>query len=98
MGESMSQNEFTKKNHNLGINGQMILDAGLNVFSLQLLIESFTQLAGTDTSPLEFTYLGVNVKLQINKEAVNDSNEEIHDSITREVKSKTSILQQIKDA
>lgn len=61
----MSANEFTKKNKSNGIHGQKILDAGLNVFALQLLIESFTQLAGKDTTPLEFTYLGVTVRLQI---------------------------------
>lgn len=65
----MAQNEFTKKNHTLGIHGQTILDAGLNVFALKLLLESFTQLAGTSTKPVEFTYLGVDIKLQLNKDA-----------------------------
>ena len=61
----MSQNEFTKKNSGVGISGQAILDAGINVFALQLMLESFTSIAGKDTTPLEFTYLGVNVRLQI---------------------------------
>lgn len=63
----MSQNEFTKKNHNNGLPGQKILDVfGLNVFGLQLFLESFTKIAGDSTEPLEFTYLGVDIKLQIN--------------------------------
>ena len=61
----MSENEFTKENKNNGIPAQVILDAGINVFGLQLLLESFTEMAGKDTSPLEFTYLGVKVRLQI---------------------------------
>ena len=65
----MPQNEFTKSNHRGGIHGQVILDAGLNVFGLQLFLESFTSIAGKDTKPLEFTYLGVDVKLQINENA-----------------------------
>ncbi len=64
----MGQNKFTKDNHWKGINGQIILDAGLNVFGLQLLIESFTKIAHGETKPLEFTYLGVDIRLQINKE------------------------------
>lgn len=65
----MAQNEFTKENHTVGIEGQKILNAGLNVFGLQLLLESFTDLAGNSTEPLEFTYLGVDVRLQINPAA-----------------------------
>ena len=61
----MSQNEFTKKNARNGIPAQTILDGGLNVFGLQLLLESFTDIAGCDTTPLEFTYLGVKIRLQI---------------------------------
>lgn len=69
----MGQNKFTKENHSTGIHGQMILDAGLNVFALQLLLESFTKLAHGKTQPLKFTYLGVDVRLQINKEAKQNS-------------------------
>ena len=65
----MAQNEFTRKNHKVGIPGQRILDAGLNVFALQLVLESFTKIAGGSTEPLEFTYLGVDVRLQINNDA-----------------------------
>ena len=65
----MSENEFTKANHTVGLNGQKILDAGINVFGLQLFLESFTMLAGSSTEPLEFTYLGVDVRVQINPEA-----------------------------
>ncbi len=65
----MAQHEFTKKNHLLGIHGQKILDAGLNVFGLQLFLESYTNLVGKDSEPDEFTYLGVDVSLKINKEA-----------------------------
>jgi len=63
----MAQNEFTKANHQTGIHGQVILDSGLNVFALKLLLESFTGVAGKDTRPLEFTYLGVKVRLQIDE-------------------------------
>lgn len=63
----MSQNEFTKTNANKGIPGQLILDTGLNVFALQLFLESFTEVRGKDTEPLEFTYLGVKVRLQIDE-------------------------------
>ncbi len=65
----MSQNQFTKKNHTNGVPGQTILDAGINVFGLQLFLESFTQVAGADTTPLEFTYLGVDVRVQINEKS-----------------------------
>lgn len=61
----MAENKFTKENKNNGLASQLILDAGLNVFGLQLLLESFTDIAGKDTTPLEFTYLGVNISLQI---------------------------------
>ena len=65
----MAQNEFTKKNFLLGIHGQKILDVGLNVFGLQLFLESYTNFAGKDAEPVEFTYLGVDVKLKINEAA-----------------------------
>ncbi len=69
----MAQNEFTRENHRLGIPGQAILDAGLNVFALQLLLESFTDLAGKQTAPLDFIYLGVKVTLQIHEDATEPS-------------------------
>lgn len=65
----MSENIFTKDNKTLGIPSQVILDAGLNVFALDLVVKSFTQLAGKDATPLEFIYKGVNIKLQINDAA-----------------------------
>jgi len=65
----MSQNEFTKENRTLGLPPQVVLDAGLNVFALDLIVESFTQLAGKKAEPIEFTYKGVNIRLQINDNA-----------------------------
>lgn len=70
LGGKMSQNEFTKANHRNGIDGQIILDSGLNVFGLQLMLESFTKAMGKDTQSIEFTYLGVDVKLQINEDSL----------------------------
>ena len=66
----MAANDFTMKNKGCGIHGQPILDAGLNVFALQLLLESFTETIGKDTEPVEFTYLGVKVRLQIDENAI----------------------------
>ena len=65
----MSQNKFTRSNKNTGITGQAILDAGLNVFGLDLFLESFTAAKGKDTEPSEFTYKGVKMKIQIDNEA-----------------------------
>lgn len=67
----MAQNDFTKANAQNGIAGQKILDAGLNVFGLQLVLESFTDAMGKNTDPVEFTYLGVRVRLQVDRESVN---------------------------
>jgi hypothetical protein len=50
------------------ITAQILLDMGINVWSLQLLLESFIEVMGTETKPLEFTYNGVKVSLQIDKE------------------------------
>lgn len=61
----MAENNFTKANKQNGIPSQQILDAGLNVFALQLLVESFTDLAAGDTTPLEFTFSGVDISLSI---------------------------------
>ena len=66
----MAVNNFTKANAKNGISTQVILDAGLNVFGLQLFLESFTDAAGGKTEPLEFTYLGVKVRLQIDEESI----------------------------
>jgi len=64
-GVDMSQNEFTKKNAGNGISSQAVSAAGLNVFALTLLIESFTELMGGDTAAIEFPYKGVKVRLEI---------------------------------
>jgi hypothetical protein len=65
----MAQNEFTKANHRIGLSSQTILNAGLNVFALDLIIESFSQLASKDTTPVEFTYKGIKIRLQISDKA-----------------------------
>lgn len=61
----MAQNEFTKKYASIGLPGQVILDAGLNVFALELLVESFTDCMGGKSEPIEFTFRGVKIRLQI---------------------------------
>lgn len=61
----MSQNEFTKANQAFGLTKQVILDAGLNVFALELLVESFTKTAGDKTDKVQFVFCGVTVGLQI---------------------------------
>jgi hypothetical protein len=66
----VSQNEFTKANKNTGIPGQALLDAGLNVFGLDLFLESLTAAKGKDTTPLEITYKGVKMKFQIDDKAL----------------------------
>ena len=63
----MAENAYTQEHHRAGVPGQVILDAGLNVFALELLVESFTQLAGEDTKPVEFPFRGVKVSLQIDR-------------------------------
>ncbi len=52
-----------KKYHNHGVPGQIILDAGLNVFALQLLIESYTD--HPNPTPITFPYKGVNISLSL---------------------------------
>ena len=65
----MAQNEFTTENRNTGIQSQKLLDAGINVFALDLLVESFSDLAGKATAPIEFTYKGVSIRLQVSDKA-----------------------------
>ena len=65
----MAQNDFTNANSKTGIPSQAVLNAGLNVFALDLLVESFTELAGKSTKQVEFTYKGVKVGLQISDKA-----------------------------
>jgi len=62
----MAENEYTKKNRSRGIPSQAILDAGLNVFALQLLVESYTDLPNPE--PISFPYLGVDVSLSLCKD------------------------------
>ena len=59
----MSENEHTKKYRNHGIPAQVILDAGLNVFALRLLIESYTN--HPNPKPISFPFMGVSVSLSI---------------------------------
>jgi len=73
----MAENEYTKKNRNKGIPSQIILDAGLNVFALMLLVESYTDLPNPE--PISFPYRGVNISLSLCK----DKNEQdIHSTIS----------------
>jgi len=63
----MSENEFTETNRQNGLPPQQILDAGLNVFALKLLVESFTDLAAGNTTPLKFKFCGVDISLAISE-------------------------------
>jgi len=56
-------NNFTKKNAGNGLPGQNLLDAGLNVFGLQLFLESYTD--HKEPPPLTFRYLGVDVSVSV---------------------------------
>lgn len=62
----MGENEYTKKNRDRGLLVQTIHAAGLNVFALRLLIESYTHLP--DPVPVSFPFLGVNVALSLCKD------------------------------
>lgn len=59
----MAENEYTIKHHNEGVPSQVILDAGLNVFALQLLVESYTD--HPTPIPISFPYRGVNISLSL---------------------------------
>lgn len=61
----MSANQFTLANANNGVPSQVILNAGLNVFALQLLIENFTAANGERTGPVEMTVNRVRVSLAV---------------------------------
>jgi len=65
----MSENDYTKKNRNKGVPSQIILDAGLNVFALQLLVESYTD--HPNPEPISFPYRGVNIALSLCDEKSN---------------------------
>ncbi len=64
----MSENDHTKKNR-IRMSSQIILDAGLNVFALQLLVESYTDLPNHE--PISFPYRGVNISLSLCDEKSN---------------------------
>ena len=64
----MSENDHTKKNR-IRMSSQIILDAGLNVFALQLLVESYTDLPNPE--PISFPYRGVNISLSLCDEKSN---------------------------
>lgn len=66
----MGANKFTMANIRTGTPSQAFLDAHLNVFGLQLFLESYTKAKGILTEPLTFTYLGVEVQLRIHEKAV----------------------------
>lgn len=59
----MSENEYTRKHRNDGVPSQIILDCGLNVFALQLLIESYT--SHPKPIPVNFPYRGVRICLSL---------------------------------
>lgn len=59
----MSENEYTRKHVMNGVASQTILDCGLNVFALQLLIESYTD--HPNPIPVSFPYRGVNISLSL---------------------------------
>ncbi len=67
----MSENDYTQKNRNKGVPSQVILDAGLNVFALQLLVESYT--GHPSPEPVSFPYRGVNISLSLCDEKSNQS-------------------------
>ena len=61
----MAENEYTRKHHNEGVPSQVILDAGLNVFALMLLVESYTD--HPNPEPISFPYRGVIISLELDK-------------------------------
>ena len=61
----MAENEYTIKHRYEGVPSQIILDAGLNVFALQLLVESYTDLPNPE--PISFPYRGVIISLELDK-------------------------------
>jgi len=59
----MAETKYTIEHRNDGISTQVILDCGLNVFALQLLIESYTQ--HPKPIPIKFRYRGVEIALSL---------------------------------
>ena len=66
----MPENEFTLDHRDEGLPSQTILDMHINVFALQLLIESFTDLP--EPKPTSFSYRGVNISLSLCAAAESD--------------------------
>lgn len=62
----MAETKYTKEHRNDGISTQTILDCRLNVFALQLLIESYTQ--HPKPIPIRFRYRGVNIALSLTED------------------------------
>ena len=65
----MSENDFTKRNRNIGVTTQDLLNAKINPFAVQLLIESFTDGLGKGTESLKFVYRGIEINLKVNQNA-----------------------------
>ena len=59
----MAENEYTKKHRETGVPSQVILDCGINVFGLQLLVESYTD--HPNPIPVTFPYRGVEISLKL---------------------------------
>jgi len=64
----MAETKYTLEHRNNGIPTQIILDCGLNVFALQLLIESYTK--HPNPIPVTFRYRGVNISLSLLDEEI----------------------------
>lgn len=77
----MAENEYTKQNRNKGVPSQIILDAGLNVFALQLLVESYTDLLNPES--ITFPFLGVNITLSLCKDENKQAQSSGHDDRCR---------------
>ena len=68
----MSENEYTRKHRNEGVPSQIILDAGLNIFALMLLVESYTD--HPNPEPVTFPYRGVKISLSLCNKASEADN------------------------
>jgi len=59
----MPETKYTIEHRNDGTPTQVILDCGLNVFALQLMIESYTQ--HPNPIPIKFRYRGVTIAFSL---------------------------------
>lgn len=66
----MPENAYTRNHRGEGVPSQTILDCHINVFALQLLIESYTDLP--EPKPLSFSYRGVDISLSLCAAAESD--------------------------